>query len=58
MCGFQINFVTWIKNLSRNQEPCIINGESITKYFNLEKDERQFNAVKKNMIKNGYTLIL
>ena len=58
MCGFQINFVTWIKILLRNQETCIINGESITKYFNLEKDERQFNAVKKNMIKNGYTLIL
>ena len=58
MCGFQINFVTWIKILLRNQEPYIINGESITKYFNLEKDERQFNAVKKNMIKNGYTLIL
>ena len=57
MCGFQINFVTWIKILLRNQEPCIIN-ESITKYFNLEKDERQFNALKKNMIKNGYTLIL
>ena len=57
MCGFQINFVTWIKILLRNQEPCIIN-ESITEYFNLEKDERQFNALKKNMIKNGYTLIL
>ena len=57
MCGFQIKFVTWIKILLRNQEPCIIN-ESITKYFNLEKDERQFNALKKNMIKNGYNLIL
>ena len=43
--SFKINFGTWIKILLRNHESCIINGDSITKYFNFEKDERQFDAI-------------
>ena len=39
--GFGNRFVTWVKILLKNQESCIINGGSTTKYLNLKKDRRQ-----------------
>ena len=35
--GFGNNFITWIKIILSNQESCVINGGSTTKYFKLEK---------------------
>lgn len=35
--GFKTNFVNQIKRLLCNQEPCIINSGSTTKYFNFKK---------------------
>ena len=35
--GFGETFIRWIQILLINQEPCIINGETTTKYFKLEK---------------------
>ena len=35
--GFQINFVSWIKTILKNQESCNINGGKTTKYFKLER---------------------
>ena len=39
--GFEKNLVRWIKILVKNQESCIINGATNTKYFRLEKSTRQ-----------------
>ena len=35
--GFQINFVSWIKTILKNQESCNINSGKTTKYFKLER---------------------
>ena len=35
--GFEIDFVSWIKTILKNQESCIINGGKTTKYFKLER---------------------
>ena len=35
--AFQINFVSWIKTILKNQESCNINGGKTTKYFKLER---------------------
>ena len=34
-------FIKWIQTLLRNQECCIINDGTTTKYFKLQKDTRQ-----------------
>ena len=39
--GFGETFIKWIQILLRNQESCIINGGTTTKYFKLEKGTRQ-----------------
>lgn len=39
--GFKTNFVNQIKRLLCNQEPCIINCGSTTKYFNFKKGAPQ-----------------
>ena len=43
--GFKTDFVNWIKNLLCNQEPRIINNDSATKYFPLEKDACQNDSI-------------
>ena len=32
--GFGQNFVSWIKIILKNQESCVTNGRTTTKYFN------------------------
>ena len=39
--GFGKNFIVWLKILLRDQEPCVINGGSTTKYFSLGSGARQ-----------------
>ena len=34
--GFGKNFITWIEILLKDQQSCVINGGTITQYFNLE----------------------
>ena len=43
--GFGNRFVRWVKGLLKNKESCIINGDSTTKYFKLEKDTIQGDPV-------------
>ena len=38
--GFGKNFVSWVKILLRNQEPCVLNGGTTTKYFLLRAGTR------------------
>ena len=38
--GFGENFLSWISILLKNQESCVINSNSTTKYFKLEKGAR------------------
>ena len=45
--GFRIDFVSWIKMILKNQEPCIINREKTTQYFKLEKGARQRDAISR-----------
>ena len=48
--GFKTDFVNWIKNLSCNQESRIINNDSATKYFLLEKVARQDDPVSSYLL--------
>ena len=43
--GFGKNFISWIKIILANQESCVINGGSTTKYFKLEKSARQGDPI-------------
>ena len=43
--GFGETFIKWIQILLRNQESCIINGETTTKYFKLQKGTRQGDPI-------------
>ena len=43
--GFGETFINWIKILLRNQESCIINGGTTTKYFKLQKGTRQGDPI-------------
>ena len=43
--GFGKNFISWIKIILANQESCVINGGSTTKYFKLEKGARQGDPI-------------
>ena len=38
--GFAQNFVSWIEIILKNQESCVINGETTTKYFKLNRGAR------------------
>ena len=43
--GFGEQFLSWIKTILKNQESCIINGGTTTKYFNLERGTRQGDPI-------------
>ena len=50
--GFCKTFIKWIQILLRNEESCIINGGTTTKYFKLEK------GTSKGQPTDAYLLIL
>ena len=39
--GFGQNFISWIEIILKNQESCVINGQTTTKYFKLNRGARQ-----------------
>ena len=43
--SFGETFIKWIQILLRNQESCIINGGTTTKYFKLQKGTRQGDPI-------------
>ena len=43
--GFGKEFIKWIQILLKNQESCIINGGTTTKYFKLQKGKRQGDPI-------------
>ena len=43
--GFGKNFISWVKILLRNQESCVLNGGTTTKYFLLERGARQGDPI-------------
>ena len=48
--GFGETFIKWIQILLKNQESCIINGGSTTKYFKLEKCTRQWDPISSYLV--------
>ena len=48
--GFGETFMKWIQILLRNQESCIINGRTTTKYFKLEKGTIQRDPISAYLI--------
>ena len=48
--GFKTDFVSWIKNLLCNQESRIINNDSATKYFHLEKGACQYDPISSYLL--------
>ena len=42
---FGKNFISWVKILLRNQESCVLNGGTTTKYFLLGTGGRQGDPV-------------
>ena len=45
MFGFGKEFIKWIQILLKNQESCIINGGTTTKYFKLQKSTTQGDTI-------------
>ena len=43
--GFGKNFMSWVKILLRNKEPCVLNGGTTTKYFLRERGAGQGNPI-------------
>ena len=43
--GFGKNFILWVKILLRDQESCVINGGTTTKYFSLGRGAHQGDPV-------------
>ena len=43
--GFGKNFILWVKILLRDQESCVINGGTTTKYFSLGTGARQGDPI-------------
>ena len=43
--GFGKNFILWVKILLRDQESCVINGGTTTKYFSLRRDAHQGDPI-------------
>ena len=43
--GFGKNFILWVKILLRDQESCVINGGTTTKYFSLRRGARQGDPI-------------
>ena len=39
--GFGKSFILWVKTLLKDQDPCVINGGTTTKYFSLARGARQ-----------------
>ena len=39
--GFGQNFISWIEIILKNQEPCVINSGTTTKYFKQNRGSRQ-----------------
>ena len=43
--GFGQNFISWIEIILKNQESCVINGGTITKYFKLNRGACQGDPI-------------
>ena len=43
--GFGKNFISWVKILLRNQESCVLNGGTTTKYFMLRRGVHQGDPI-------------
>ena len=43
--GFGQNFISWIEIILKNQESCVINGGTTTKYFKLNRGARQGDSI-------------
>ena len=43
--GFGQNFISWIEIILKNQESCIINAGTTTKYFKLNRGARQGDLI-------------
>ena len=47
--GFGKNFISWLKILLRNQESCLLNGGTTTKYFLLGRGARQGGPISASL---------
>ena len=43
--GFGKNFISWVKIFLKNQEPCVLNGSTTTKYYLLGRGARQGDPI-------------
>ena len=43
--GFGQNFISWVEIILKNQESCVINGGTTTKYFKLNRGARQGDPI-------------
>ena len=43
--GFGQNFISWIEIILKNQESCVINGGTTTKYFKLNRGACQGSSI-------------
>ena len=43
--GFGKNFISWVKILLKNQESCVLNGSTTTRYFQLGRGARQGDPI-------------
>ena len=52
--GFGKNVILWVKILLRDQESCVFNGGTTTKYFPLGRGARQVDPISAFFIQNFF----
>ena len=55
--GFGQNFISWIEIILKNQESCVVNGRTTTKYFKLNRGARQGDPISAYLFISAFEIV-